>query len=395
MRFLILNADYPVFLDWLYAQHPRLDKCSCAEQLRIRNESLFGVADFYSSNICKLGHEAYDVHFNNKFIQEAWAIEHNVPFKKSGTFSRFSKKAQISKMLRIVAQTPLKYLKPLARKIINFGADQPPWVYDILAAQIKYYKPDVIVNEAMAEIDPIFFKEIKSNLRLLVGEHAATQLPIARKFECYDLVFSSFVPTLNYFNRNGISAELRRLGFEPKILERLNNKDEMFNVTFVGSISNAHKKRLEWLEFLCSKIDRLKIWGPGIENLPSRSPIKKHYVGQAWGMQMYQILNRSKITLNHHGVIEPYANNMRLYEATGIGTMLITDWKKNLHEMFEIGKEIVVYKNPEECSELIEYYLSHDKERETIAKAGQQRTLRDHTYYQRMQELVDIIGKCI
>jgi spore maturation protein CgeB len=82
---------------------------------------------------------------------------------------------------------------------------------------------------------------------------------------------------------------------------------------------------------------------------------------------------------------------MRLYEATGVGTLLITDWKENLHELFEPGKEVIAYRTPEECGELIQYYLEHEVEREAIARAGQERTLREHTYYQRMQELVDII----
>jgi spore maturation protein CgeB len=99
------------------------------------------------------------------------------------------------------------------------------------------------------------------------------------------------------------------------------------------------------------------------------------------------------LTLNDHGDIPPYANNCRLFEATGVGTLLVTDWKKNLHEMFEPGKEVVSYHTPEECIEKIQYYLEHEDEREEIARAGQQRTLRDHTYYQRMQELVDIVQK--
>ena len=42
-----------------------------------------------------------------------------------------------------------------------------------------------------------------------------------------------------------------------------------------------------------------------------------------------------------------YANNMRLYEATGVGALLVTDWKENLGEMFEPGKEVVAYRSPE------------------------------------------------
>jgi len=56
VKFLILSTDYPEFLRWLYAQHPGLEKQPYEEQMRARIESLFGVADFYSSNLRKIGY---------------------------------------------------------------------------------------------------------------------------------------------------------------------------------------------------------------------------------------------------------------------------------------------------------------------------------------------------
>ena len=73
--------------------------------------------------------------------------------------------------------------------------------------------------------------------------------------------------------------------------------------------------------------------------------------------------------------------------------MLLTDRKDNLQELFDIGKEIVVYSSKEEAAELVSYYLAHQEEAERIAKAGQARTLREHTYAQRMQELVPILNR--
>jgi spore maturation protein CgeB len=111
-------------------------------------------------------------------------------------------------------------------------------------------------------------------------------------------------------------------------------------------------------------------------------------------MDMYRALARSRITLNRHiNVAENNANNMRLYEATGVGAMLLTDRKDNLHELFEIGKEVVAYSSKEEAAELVRYYLEHPGEAAQVAKAGQARTLREHTYAQRMQELVPILKR--
>jgi hypothetical protein len=78
MRFLILNTDYPAFVDFLYREQPELHQKPYAEQLQRRNESLFGVADFYSSNLRSLGHDAYDIHANNPSLQGAWAREHGL-----------------------------------------------------------------------------------------------------------------------------------------------------------------------------------------------------------------------------------------------------------------------------------------------------------------------------
>jgi len=88
IKFLIINADYGAFLRWLYAQHPGLEQQPYEEQMRVRVESLFGVADFYSSNLRKLGHEAYGIHANNEFMQKAWAGEHGLEVEEGSKLSQ-------------------------------------------------------------------------------------------------------------------------------------------------------------------------------------------------------------------------------------------------------------------------------------------------------------------
>lgn len=371
MRFLILNVDYPEFLRSLYATHPGLENQSYDEQMKARVNSLFGWADFYSSNLRKLGHEAWDIYPHNEFMQKAWAKEHGVKIHEL-EWAFILKKDIIPWFIRVKSQK---------------------WFYKTLSAQIKHYKPDVLLNQNVYFISPFFLKKMKPYTRLLVGQHAANKLP-DNDYSCYDLIVSSFPPTLSYFQERGVPAEFLRLGFESRVLSFLENQGKVFDVTFVGSFYPVHRTRRLFLETLCSKIPQMKIWSQDIHRyLPSDSPILKCYAGEAWGVEMYQIFANSKITLNHHGEIPPYANNMRLYEATGVGTLLITDWKENLHEMFELGKEVIAYRSAEECAELVQYYMTHDEEREAIARAGQKRTLQEHTYYHRMQEFVEIVRK--
>ena len=108
---------------------------------------------------------------------------------------------------------------------------------------------------------------------------------------------------------------------------------------------------------------------------------------------MYALLRRSQITLNHHGDVPAFANNMRLYEATGMGCLLVTDYRDNLHEMFEPDLEVVAYRDAAECVDKVLFYLEERNRaaRDRIAAAGQRRTLNEHTYYARMKHLVELI----
>ena len=370
MKFLILNTDYSEFLCRLYAQHPGLERQPYDHQMRVRNESLFGVADFYSSNLRKLGYEVSDIHANNEFMQKAWARENGLRLKEDWRWKFRMRRGIVPWISRV----------------------QPAWFYDILKAQIEHYNPDILLNQAVDGISSSFLKEMKPHVRLLMGQHAAP-LPEAEDFSCYDLIVSSLPNLVKHFRRMGVPAEPHRLAFEPRILHRLRDEEPKTPITFVGSITLHHDGRVRLLEYLSRHLD-IKVYGKGVDYLPKDSLIRQRYQGEAWAIDMYRILVNSKITVNYHiGMAKSYANNMRLFEATGVGTLLVTDWKKNLHEMFEPGKEVVSYRTPEECAEMIQYYLDHDSEREAIACAGQQRTLREHTYYQRMQQLVGIIGK--
>lgn len=373
MRILVLNIDYTGFLDSLYQENPGLAGEPYARQMRLRNESLFGVADFYSRNLNALGHEALELHANNEPMQRAWAREHGVAVRYDS-----GKRWQLR----------------MRRKIVPWVSKLPDtrWMYEILAAQIRHYKPDVILNQVLDGISHTFLREMKQHTRLLVGQFAAP-LPEDADMSVYDLFISSLPNFVDRFRAAGIASELNRLAFEPAILDVVPEQERIYPISFIGSISRHHDERGKLIEGLCREFD-IRIFGQGVERLPQDSPVRQHHGGPAWGKEMYRILGRSKIALNHHiAIAGPYANNMRLYEATGMGAMLLTDWKENLHEMFEPGGEVAAYRSHDECFEMIRYYLDHQEERQAIATAGQKRTLREHTYLKRMEEFTEIVGR--
>jgi hypothetical protein len=85
--------------------------------------------------------------------------------------------------------------------------------------------------------------------------------------------------------------------------------------------------------------------------------------------------------------------NMRVFEGTAGGAMLLTDAVENgLDELFSIGKELVTYRDDQDLLQKIEYYLSHDEERKAIAVAGEARTMGEHTYAHRTAALMRAVA---
>ena len=205
MRFLILNTDYPEFLSQFYSSHPGLENQSYEEQMRVRNESLFGVADFYSSNLRKLGHEAWDIHANNEFMQKMWARENVVHFDEPPFLKQYALRYVNGIAAKISLRQINSILWPLVRSLDS-------WFYNILEAQVKYYKPDIVINQAMSEIGSNFLKEIKPYTRIVVGQ-IASPLPQSKDFSCYRVIISSLPNIVAYFRRIGVPSELNRFAF--------------------------------------------------------------------------------------------------------------------------------------------------------------------------------------
>jgi spore maturation protein CgeB len=217
-------------------------------------------------------------------------------------------------------------------------------------------------------------RELKQHVRLLVGQ-IACPLPPESFLKGYDLILTSFPHYVDRLKSLGVRSEYFRIGFDERVLTLLGGVNKDIDFSFVGGISRHHGGAVPLLEYLSEKTD-MRVFGYGANSLPASSTIRQRHGGEVWGLDMYRSLARSRITLNRHiNVAENNANNMRL------------------HELFQIGKEVVAYSSKEEAVELIHYYLEHTDELVKIANAGQARTLSEHTYAQRMQELVLILKR--
>ncbi len=345
---LFLNTYYPGFLEEHYRLHPELKDALYEAQHHALQATCFGDSDFYSSGLMKAGWEAVDLIVNCRPLQESWANERGV-----------SKKGH-----------------PIT----------------IAIEQIRALRPEVLYLQDLGIGSKDFLETIRPHVGLIVGQ-IASPIPPQTHLDGFDILISSFPHFVDEFRHQGRLAYYQPLAFDPRLLRRLGEASRDYPLTFVGGLSPTHRERQEFLTALAKTLP-IHFWGYGTHALAQQGVEAERLHGDAWGMDMFSVLARSAITVNHHiDVAKSNANNMRLFEATGCGALLVTDYKDNLGDLFDIGSEIIAYRSTEECADLISYYMRHQDEATAIAQRGQARTLRDHTYEARMRHTAELLDR--
>lgn len=372
MKILILDQYYPQALSRIYASTPKPRNYTESHNSLIKFR--FSTSDFYSKGLKKNNCDSIDIVINDDRSQRLWA-------KENGGI-------RLNKFEKFIDDNIIKKNKTISDRFATIEQ------FKIVSKQIDKFRPEIVYLQNISFLNPLFLYILKRKIKLLVGQ-IACPMPPKIFFKPYDLIITSFPHYIEKFRKIGLKSKYLPLCFESSIISEITRQKRKFDVTFVGGISRSHKKGFEMLNFLADNI-KLDVWGYGKESLDKTSTLYDSHHGEAWGLDMYKILLQSKITINRHiDVAENNANNMRLFEATGCGSLLITDDKSNLKDLFEVGKEIVTYNNNKELLRKVKYYLKHKNERDKIALAGQKRTLSCHNYSLRMSQLLEILNRQI
>jgi hypothetical protein len=401
-RFVKVTTYYRDFLRRYYDQNPGVLNLSYDEQMAHLMGKAYSWSDFYSKHLRALDNEAYEIVANAEPLQNAWAKEHG----------------SSSTGLQIVLD------------------------------QIKHLKPDVIMFQDSFNFNGEWIRELRKSIHSIksvfgFGCSFFNNLHL-EQFKAFDFMIACSPKFSIEFQKSGLRAYTVLHAFEDSLLEKIkiNNPYPEVDFSFLGSFiagSGGHLLRKEVVNQLIKSKINLDIYAhilkikpldlflrrsafitaqimkviklgnlaksiPGIKkayflNELPRNPnnilaISRIAKPPVYGLDMFKAISRSKIGFNMHGeVAGEYAANVRLFEITGVGSCMVTDWKKNLNEIFEIDKEAVAFSSGEECIEKIKWLLDHPKEREEIAIAGQKRVLRDHTFKIRASQLNEIILK--
>jgi len=156
-----------------------------------------------------------------------------------------------------------------------------------------------------------------------------------------------------------------------------NNGEKVYPLLFTGMVHGHTQTRIDHLNRLRDKYrDKLKV---------VTTPHRVH------GEKLAHLLSRSAIAIAPLGATSDYYWSNRVYLTIGLGGFLLHPYCKQLTEHYVPDKELVYYRDHEDCEWVIDYYLRHPEERHQIASAAYERTLQEHTYRHRCQELLETV----
>lgn len=108
-----------------------------------------------------------------------------------------------------------------------------------------------------------------------------------------------------------------------------------------------------------------------------------------------QLYSSSKICLNFHerevdGSQPHYILNQRTFKIPACGGFQICDEIPALRRYFNDDELVTATYDAKDWFDKIDYYLKHDKERVNIQKKGSERALKEHTYHNRVAQIIEL-----
>lgn len=402
MRLMRISTAYDPFLRGFYRDRPALAQEDFARQYAALAQEVYGWSDVWTRTLGPLGYECFEPLANAQSAQRRWAGEHGVAF------------------------------------------DESDWFFPTTLAQIERFRPDILVSNDYGSFGRAFIEEARRrapSIRLVIVWCGAPYKS-ADVFHACDLVLTNLRAHAEAFADMGLRVERMHHAFDDAVLTKPGmDAPPREDFTFIGSLVKRpgfHNERERLLKALLERTD-LTIFADLAPPLPPQNPARRaakaalrvardlpggrallsavpalrpyrdaplpkrselDIAGEirraarpaVFGMEMYRTLAGSKLTLNTHiDIARDNASNMRLFEATGVGACLLTERQSDLAEIFEPDAEVACYASPREAAEKAAWLLSHDKEREAIARAGQRRTMKEHRWAHRAAWLDTLI----
>ena len=225
----------------------------------------------------------------------------------------------------------------------------------------------------------------------------------------------------DYFYHVVEQGDLRMDGFKentgydyytiPLAADKITLKDDyqdkfQADISFIGTYLAQKRNYFNEYVFPLKKQYDLKLYGQDWTIL-DRSLGFVQKVGQYFNIPAIKSIRKPKLKLEDEGSIyasstvsinvhEDYQRefggdcNERTFKIPFCNGFEITDDVACIHKYFKVGEEIIVAENKQDWFDKINYYIQNPDKRLDIIKKGKARVEKDHTYHNRVEQIISI-----
>lgn len=197
----------------------------------------------------------------------------------------------------------------------------------------------------------------------------------------FDVNLTNTRAMLDVYRADGFHALYLPTGFHCDRTRPSELPSTTFNyaLSFVGS---RKPERARFIEMLAERGIAVKLFGGGWEGAG--------FTDDGWRVYRESQLN---LGLGYNLPGDQFTNlKNRDFECPGAGGCYLTTYDWELAELFEVGKEILCYRNIDDFVEIYAHYLRRPERCREIALAGQARAVREHTWEQRFRCIFTELG---
>ncbi|MFX3632605.1 MAG: glycosyltransferase [Candidatus Pristimantibacillus sp.] len=221
----------------------------------------------------------------------------------------------------------------------------------------------------------------------------------------YDIVITHELSTVALYKELGCQiVHYCPLAVNEKIFRPMQTAPEYrSDICFIGQ---GFWNRIAMFDAIADTLigKRVVIIGQLWERLQQYSHLKP-FINMDWidSEECVKYYNAAKIVINMHRTTEAgsdnfnsyqypgYSINPRTFEIAACASFQLTDVRQDLKQYYQPGYDLETYRDANELSAKLTYYLSHEEERRYVALRGYYRTMRDHKFTARMTQLLQML----
>lgn len=269
----------------------------------------------------------------------------------------------------------------------------------IIEAAVEY-APDLVIN-----VDARLAHTTLTRL------HAAWRAPVALWFPDhvgnlgremhvlggYDALFFKDSTLVERYRRNlGLNAHFLPEACNPRWHRPIGELSTPTIQPEVLVAGNVYATRFVLMRELVRRGISVRVFGPRWPRwLPPAPELEGAYEGRYLAREeKARAFRAAPVVLNSMMSQEGDGLNCRLFEATGCGAIVLSEWRPRLEEFFETPAEVRAYRGIDELAEQArELCAMGEQERKAMSDAASRRAHAEHTYLHRFATITSVLGR--